>query len=91
MRGLGKVGLTTVTVLISYYVFTLPLGYIFAFHVGENDETGKGMGINGLWLGMFIGQGVLCSIYQFLITFKIDWEAIVIETKNRTEKDEKLI
>ena len=73
MRGLGKVGLTSLTVLISYYGFTLPLGYLFAFHVSENEETGKGMGINGLWLGMLIGQGILCTIYQFLISIRIDW------------------
>ena len=63
MRGLGKVGLTSLTVCISYYVFALPLGYLFAFHISQNDETGKGMGINGLWLGMLIGQGVLCALY----------------------------
>eukprot|EP00347_Sterkiella_histriomuscorum_P011508 403372185 len=91
MRGLGKVGLATFSVLTSYYVFTLPLGYIFAFHVGENHETGKGMGINGLWLGMFLGQLVLCAMYQFFISFKIDWHAIVKDSQDRAEKDEKLL
>ena len=55
MRGLGKVRITSLTVLISYYGFTLPLAYLFAFHLSENKETGKGMGINGLWLGLLIG------------------------------------
>ncbi|CDW87432.1 multidrug resistance [Stylonychia lemnae] len=91
MRGLGKVGLTSLTVLISYYGFTLPLGYVFAFHVGQNTETGKGMGINGLWFGMFIGQGILCTIYQFLISFKVDWNQTVQESIQRTQKEEKLL
>ena len=63
MRGLGKVGLTSLTVLVSYYGVTLPLAYVFSFHVGTNSETGNGMGINGLWLGMFCGQAVLVSLY----------------------------
>ena len=82
MRGLGKVGLTSMTVLVSYYFVTLPMGFIFAFLVSTNPYSdSKGMGINGLWLGMLMGQGVLCTLYQFFISIKINWEEVSKEMR----------
>ncbi len=86
MRGIGRVQLTTVIVLISYYVFALPFAYIFAFYVGsrvdsESQETLQGLGLNGLWYGLIVGQGILCLSYQFFISFKTDWQALVREAK----------
>ena len=60
MRGLGKVGLTSLIVLISYYIFALPSGYLFAFHIGSHIDIDKqesivGLGLNGLWFGLMVG------------------------------------
>jgi MATE family multidrug resistance protein len=73
MRALGKKHLKAASLncLISYYGFALPIGYLLTFHIG-ND--GKGLGLEGLWYGMFTGQFVLVCLYQFFITKKTDWK-----------------
>lgn len=91
MRGLGKVSLCTGIALISYYGVSLPFGYIFAFLVGthstlsENSQqiTHNGMGLFGIWLGMYLGQAVLVAGYQYSISIKLDWEKIVEEARAR--------
>lgn len=88
--------LTSLLVLIGYYGFGLPFCYIFAFLVGshydsDTQQSIKGLGLNGLWFGMMVGQGVLAFSYQFFISCKTDWYKAAREAQQRTEKDEKLI
>ena len=73
MRALGERHLKAASwnCLISYYGFALPLGYYFTFHLG-ND--GKGLGLDGLWYGMFSGQFVLVTLYQYFLTQKTNWK-----------------
>jgi Na+-driven multidrug efflux pump len=73
VRGLGQVRTAAVNALISYYGVSVPMGYIFTFVLGG------GIGLNGLWYGMFSGQLLLCIIYQYFITYKFDWDRIVRE------------
>jgi Na+-driven multidrug efflux pump len=61
----------------------MPLGYIFSFSLG--------LGLNGLWLGMYSGQFVLCSLYQFWFTIRVDWDAKAREAQERTARDENLL
>ena len=61
----------------------MPLGYIFAFSLD--------MGLNGLWLGMYSGQFVLCSLYQYWFTNRVDWDAKAKEARERTARDENLL
>lgn len=72
--------------MVSYYAVSVPMGYFYTFVVG-----GTGLGLNGLWYGMFTGQFVLCLLYQFFISYKFDWDKIVAEAKQRTERDQQLI
>jgi MATE family multidrug resistance protein len=67
MRGLSEVTPAAIIAFISYYIFAMPLAWVFSFSVG--------LGLNGLWLGMYSGQVVLCSLYQYWFGMKVDWEA----------------
>jgi multidrug resistance protein, MATE family len=60
MRGLGQVYPAAIIAFISYYIFAMPLAWTFSFPTG--------LGLNGLWLGMYSGQFVLCSLYQYWFT-----------------------
>lgn len=73
--------------LFSYYGVALTLGYLFTFKLG-ND--GHGIGLNGVWYGMFSGQLVLCLIYQYYISYKFDWYKIARESQERSARDLKL-
>jgi Na+-driven multidrug efflux pump len=52
MRGLAQLNPATAMALIAYYGFAIPLGYLYAFRVGNE---GRGLSVYGLWLGMYNG------------------------------------
>ena len=83
MRGLGQLNPAAFIAFTSYYIFAMPLAWIFAYPAG--------LGLNGLWLGMYSGQLVLCALYQFWFTQKVDWDAKAKEAKERADRDENLI
>ena len=57
IRGLGQYKVATLNAVIAYYGVSLTTGYYFTFHLGNG-----GIGLNGLWYGMFTGQLVLCIL-----------------------------
>ena len=81
-------GTASINALISYYGFAIPLALLFTFFLGNG---GKGLGLNGVWYGMFSGQLFLVLVYQYYISFKFDWNKIAQECQERTERDKKLI
>ena len=54
-------------------------------------NDGNGIGLNGLWYGMFSGQFVLVALYEYFIMKKVDWADCSREAKERTERDANLI
>jgi Na+-driven multidrug efflux pump len=88
VRGLGHLKAASYIAFVSYYGFAIPLGYIFTFMIGNN---GNGIGLPGLWYGMFSGQLVLVSLYQYFLTKQADWHLSSKNAQSRTERDEKLI
>lgn len=59
LRGMEDVRLPTIVTLMAYWVFGLPLGYLFAFPLG--------MGEQGIWYGLLIGLSVTAVLlfYRF--------------------------
>jgi MATE family multidrug resistance protein len=47
LRGLQDVKIPSLLIFICYWIISLPLGYVLAFHVG--------LGATGIWLGLLIG------------------------------------
>lgn len=64
MRALGKQGEAAGPVLVSYYVFALPIGLVCAFFFD--------LKVRGLWIGTFFG--VLFQAISFLrVILRTDW------------------
>lgn len=47
LRGIKDVNIPTLFVFIAYWIMGIPLGYLLAFHYGQNEK--------GLWYGFIIG------------------------------------
>jgi MATE family multidrug resistance protein len=47
LRGLQDVKIPSLLIFVAYWIFALPLGYLFAFPLG--------MEANGVWIGLFLG------------------------------------
>lgn len=54
-------------------------------------NDGNGLGLSGLWYGMFAGQFVLVALYEYYILKKADWAECSRSAKERIEKDAMLI
>ena len=54
-------------------------------------NDGNGLGLSGLWYGMFSGQFVLVALYEYYIIKKTDWAECSRVAKERTDKDAKLL
>ena len=66
---------------ITYYVFVTPLGYLFAFHIGQNwlfqkEGVDQAFGVQGLWIGFIIGLGHQIIAYLILIQ-RTDWYLVI--------------
>ena len=48
LRGLGKTKHASIAGFISYWIISLPMEYLFAFHYD--------LGVLGLWIGMMFGS-----------------------------------
>ena len=84
--------------LISFYVFCIPLCYLFTFVYGRSkvvttdytetqsdiylDEERVGLGISGLWIGFSIGLLHQVIRYLYLI-HSASWEQAIEDAKER--------
>ena len=82
-RGLGKFGLVTFSILITYYFVAIPLELLFAFYFD--------LGLIGLWIGLMCGLFLYSCYLQYLLSFKFDWYQIAREVKERNDREEKLL
>lgn len=57
LRGMGYVNIPTLITFAAYWIFGLPVGYYLGIY--------KGIGVNGIWLGLTIGL-LIASILLFL-------------------------
>jgi len=80
VRGAGLQGPASILTLIGYWVFSLPIAGVLAFKAE--------MEISGLWLGMNIGILFICIAIGILI-FRLDWDRLIEEVRERTGKDSK--
>ncbi len=78
IRGLGKLKLSALILILCYYGICLPLAYIFAFKMG--------MELSGLWIGLIVCQAVLAFFYFYLVHFKFDWVQICNEIRIRNNR-----
>ena len=69
LRGLGKTVHASVITGISYWVISLPMEYLFAFHFGY--------GVIGLWIGQMCGSIFHAVVYVYLVNFHFgDWVSV---------------
>jgi len=66
--------------LVAYWIFNVPLCYVFTFPVG--------MGFFGLWMGMIVGVGIMAICFTYIIGTN-DWDKIAEEAAERIEKEGK--
>jgi multidrug resistance protein, MATE family len=74
-RGLGKQSLAFYMIVISFYFIGLPLSYL----IGISWQYG----IDGLWIGIMIGVGILAVTYVYMAKFHFDWQRIADEAEDR--------
>jgi len=72
LKGIAKQSTAFIMVIISYYVFALPSGYLMAFHLG--------CGIYGIWYGLIIGA-VIANITLGSVAWYSQWIATTLEPK----------
>ena len=61
--------------LISFYLISIPLGYLIGLRLG--------FGLKGVWYGMLVGLSLLAIYYLYLIMWHFDWEEIGRQSKER--------
>lgn len=79
LRGVGLQSLTAGVFVVAYYIVTLPLAALAAFHMG--------MGIFGMWWGFVLGTGLAAVAFLGLV-FHVDFHAKVEECAERLRRDE---
>lgn len=78
IRAMGKQKYLPLSVILSYWVITLPLTYYFAFTLE--------WGIQGIMVGLPVGLTVL-SLVSLYIIFSQNFSKVAEETLERMEKD----
>lgn len=73
LKGIAMQKVAVLAILISYYVFALPIGYVLAFHMGA--------GIFGLWYGLIIGA-IMSDITLGFVLLRAKWEAKTLQEFN---------
>lgn len=68
LRAMGAQRITVVGNLFAYYLIGLPVGYALAFIPFIR------LGINGVWIGLFIGLMVASLTLLSVILFRTDWQ-----------------
>ena len=64
LRGYKDTFIPMILLLISYWVFAMPIGYYLT-----NYGFGDPLGAKGMWFGMIIGL----TIFSFLSIFRLRW------------------
>lgn len=79
MRGLSRQASSSIISLLSYYVFSLPLQYLFGFYFN--------LGVTGLWMGQMF-SAAFHMFSQLYLTYKhYDWNQIAKEAYERVQRD----
>mmetsp|Transcript_15516 Transcript_15516/g.31418 ORF Transcript_15516/g.31418 Transcript_15516/m.31418 type:complete len:612 (-) Transcript_15516:28-1863(-) len=73
-RASGRQSLSAKLNFVAYYVIGIPLGYYLALPLG--------MGVEGLWIGMFAGLLVI-STANSIVIWRSDWAALAAAARNR--------
>ncbi|CDW81989.1 na+-driven multidrug efflux pump [Stylonychia lemnae] len=82
IRALTKFNLAVLGGFIAFYVFACPLGSLFALYFK--------LGVPGLWLGLIMGQFIVVSYFQYLLSWGFDWEQIIQKSYERQEAEIKM-
>ena len=64
LRGYKDTFIPMILLLISYWIFAMPIGYYLT-----NYGFGDPLGAKGMWFGMIIGL----TIFSFLSIFRLRW------------------
>jgi MATE family multidrug resistance protein len=75
-KGLGLQKIAAVIVLIAYYIFAMPLGFVLAFYTD--------LSVYGLWIGLMVG-GVLSVAALTIVLSRTSWKAITLEETDKTD------
>lgn len=78
---MGKQGIASLGCLIAYYGISIPFGAVFTFVLNQ--------GVKGFWYGMLLGLTFISCFYQYVISFKYDWDKIAIKAEERLELNDK--
>mmetsp|Transcript_12174 Transcript_12174/g.10792 ORF Transcript_12174/g.10792 Transcript_12174/m.10792 type:complete len:217 (+) Transcript_12174:823-1473(+) len=78
IRAMGYQKYLTISVLISYWLITLPLTYYFTFELN--------LDIKGIMLGLPVGLTIL-SIFSFLLIFTADFYKLSEEIVKKIQKE----
>jgi MATE family multidrug resistance protein len=81
-RGLGKQSQASIIAFVQFYFVQILFSWLLVVSFG--------LGVKGIWLSILLGNIITTIIYIFFFT-KFDFGRINIETKERLEKDQKLI
>lgn len=75
LRGLQDVKVPMVLIFVAYWLVGLPMGYWLAFN--------KGLGAQGIWLGLLTGLTMTAILMYTRLRFKIreQWESAVVREK----------
>ena len=73
-RASGRQSLSAKLNFVAYYVIGIPVGYCLAIPFG--------MGVEGLWIGMFAGL-VVISTANSIVIWKSDWAALATAATSR--------
>jgi MATE family multidrug resistance protein len=97
LRGAGKQHIGFYINVGSYWLFALPLAYVFAFYVGDWDrpmkdspdvtESVNGLGIFGQWLVLSIAAVLVACIMTFFM-LRLKWEktAALVHAREQESK-----
>jgi MATE family multidrug resistance protein len=84
LRGAGKQSIGAAISLVQAYCFGVPTAYFLGVYLG--------VGIQGLWLGMALGQGIACTCQFTYMGCKMQWEREAFAARQRAlekENDER--
>jgi len=78
LRGLGLQRWAAVINCVGLWLLGVPIGYLLCFPAG--------VGLPGLWWGLFIGL-LAVAIGNVLLLWRVDWQAQVVAARERIELD----
>ncbi|CDW88643.1 na+-driven multidrug efflux pump [Stylonychia lemnae] len=67
--------------IVAFYIFACPLGSLLALQFK--------FGVFGLWIGLIVGQLIVVSYFQYLLSWGFDWDQITQKCFERQQADNK--